>query len=96
MTELFEWDEEKNSQNILKHEIDFYEAKYAFKDKNRVIANDQAHSTKSEKRYFCIALLNDKIVTVRFTKRGKLIRIIGAGYWRKGRKIYEKQNNIHR
>jgi len=28
-------------------------------------------------------------LTVRFTYRGSVIRIIGAGYWRKGRKIYE-------
>ncbi|MDD5422490.1 MAG: BrnT family toxin, partial [Candidatus Omnitrophica bacterium] len=33
---------------------------------------------------------NNKIVTVRFTRRGNKIRIIGAGYWRKGRKYYEK------
>ncbi|MBT9439916.1 MAG: BrnT family toxin, partial [Desulfobacterales bacterium] len=23
------------------------------------------------------------------------IRIIGAGYWRKGKKIYERENKIH-
>ena len=31
---------------------------------------------------------------VRFTYRKDTIRIIGAGYWRKGRRIYETQNKI--
>ena len=31
---------------------------------------------------------------VRFTYRGETIRIIGAGYWRKGRRLYEKENPI--
>ena len=31
---------------------------------------------------------------VRFTYRGETIRIIGAGYWRKGRRLYEKENLI--
>ena len=35
-------------------------------------------------------------MTVRFTYRGKVIRLIGAGYWRKGRKIYEEENKIQR
>ena len=35
------------------------------------------------------------ILTVRFTRRGEAIRIIGAGYWRKGKAIYEKENPLH-
>ena len=34
--------------------------------------------------------------SIQFTYRGNVIRIYGAGYWRKGRKIYENQNKIHR
>ena len=34
----------------------------------------------------------EKIATVRFTMRDSKIRIIGAGYWRKGQKLYEKEN----
>lgn len=33
---------------------------------------------------------------VRFTYRRKVIRIIGAGYWRKGKAVYEKENRLHR
>ena len=28
--------------------------------------------------------------------RAAVIRIIGAGYWRKGKAIYERENQIHR
>jgi hypothetical protein len=34
-------------------------------------------------------------LTVRFTYRRGLIRIFGAGYWRKGKQIYERENQIH-
>lgn len=34
------------------------------------------------------------ILTVRFTYRARVIRIFGAGYWRKGKAIYEKENKI--
>ena len=39
--------------------------------------------------------VGDGILTVRFTYRNQVIRIFGAGYWRKGRSIYEEQNQIH-
>ena len=34
-------------------------------------------------------------MTVRFTWRDGQIRIFGAGYWRKGRKIYEQIRSVH-
>ena len=89
----FEWDETKDELNKRKHGISFYSAQYAFSDPHRVIAEDLDHSTESEKRYFCIGEVDDEIITLRFTIRSNKIRIIGAGYWRKGKKIYEKENN---
>lgn len=87
----FEWGEAKNRANIAKHGLSFYEAQDAFFDKNRVILQDVGHSS-TEKRYFCIGkATNGGIATVRFTIRNSHIRIIGAGYWRKGKKIYEQQ-----
>lgn len=70
-------------------------AQYAFADPRRVIAEDLAHG-KTEKRYFCFGEVNGGILTVRFTYRGSVIRIFGAGYWRKGKAIYEHENQIHR
>ena len=88
----FEWSDLKNTENIRKHKISFYEAQEVFLDENRIILYDTKHSTV-EDRYFCIGkTTKGVIVTVRFTKRNGSNRIIGAGYWRKGRKLYEKNN----
>ena len=91
----FEWDEKKNEENQKKHDIGFELAQYAFADPDRIIAEDLDHSNK-EKRYYCFGKVDGGIITVRFTYRKRIIRIYGAGYWRKGRKIYEEQNKIHR
>ena len=87
----FEWDYEKDLENQKKHGVSFEQAQYAFADVKRVIAEDIMHSS-TEKRYFCFALVGEGILTVRFTVRGSVIRIFGAGYWRKGKKVYEKEN----
>jgi uncharacterized DUF497 family protein len=90
----FEWDEEKEKGNQVKHNVSFSLAQHAFLDPNRVIAEDVSHSEK-EDRFYCMGRVGDGIMTVRFTYRGNTIRIHGAGYWRKGRKIYEDQNKIY-
>jgi uncharacterized protein len=91
----FEWDEEKNRVNIEKHNVSFYEAQKAFLDSDRIILEDLDHS-EIEKRYFCLGKIKDNILTVRFTIRKNCIRIFGAGYWRKGKRIYEEQNTIYK
>ena len=62
-------------------------------DTNRIILKDEKHS-HTEERYFCIGVLQNGIVTVRFTMRKNKIRIFGAGYWREGKKLYEKRYQI--
>ena len=89
----FEWDEEKDRENQQKHGVSFALAQLAFLDENRVILEDLSHSQK-EKRYYCVGKVTGEILTVRFTYRRRKIRIIGAGYWRKGKKIYEEENKI--
>jgi len=88
---MFEWDEKKNQINIEKHGVSFNDAQKVFNDPNRLTLFDEGHS-KSEDRYFCIGKVNNGILTVRFIIRNGIIRIIGAGYWRKGRERYEKRN----
>lgn len=83
----FEWDDAKNLLNIKKHGVDFSEAMTAFSDKNRIIAKDTKHS-EQEARYFLFGKTQRGVLTVRFTFREKHVRIIGAGYWRQGRKKY--------
>ena len=93
---LFEWDLEKDLTNQAKHGVPFALAQYAFADHKRVILEDLTHSSKDEKRYYCVGLVGDGVLTVRFTYRDDRIRIFGAGYWRKGKQLYEEHNQIHR
>ena len=87
----FEWDAKKDALNQEKHGISFAVAQYAFADQRRVIAKDDTHS-QTEERFYCFGEVNGGVLTVRFTYRTSIIRIIGAGYWRKGKEIYEREN----
>ena len=93
MASDFEWNDDKDRLNQTKHGVSFEEAQEAFFDPHRHIAIDVVHSTKTETRYYCFGKVNNEVMTVRFTKRNGVIRIIGAGHWRKGRKIYETQKS---
>src|SRR4030067_1892598 len=90
----FEWGEDKDKENQAKHNVSFSLAQRAFLDPHRIIVEDVDHSTEEE-RFYCIGRVGEGIMTVRFTYRSNVVRIYGAGYWRKGRKIYEEQNKIY-
>jgi len=90
----FDWDSNKDTINQKKHNISFVTAQHVFRDPYRIIAKDLKHSEKEE-RYYCIGKIFNEIATVRFTYRNNIIRIIGAGYWRQGRLLYEKKCKIH-
>jgi uncharacterized DUF497 family protein len=91
----FDWDENKDLENQLKHGVSFSVAQQAFFDPDRVIAMDAGHS-QTEARLYCIGRVKEGILTVRFTYRQNVIRIFGAGFWRKGRNLYEEKNKICR
>ena len=91
----FEWDDDKNLANLVKHQISFFEAQFAFADPHRVIARDLSHS-KAEERFYCFGKVESGVLTVRFTHRSGVVRIIGAGYWRKGKAVYEKENRLRK
>ena len=90
----FEWDPRKDQENQSKHGVPFAEAQLAFIDPLRVIAEDLSHGA-TEKRHYCFGLVGEGNMTVRFTYRENAVRIIGAGYWRKGKRIHERENQIH-
>jgi uncharacterized DUF497 family protein len=91
----FDWDPEKDAENQRKHGVSFAEAQAAFLDSGRVIARDVAHS-RTERRFYCFGRVSDGVLTVRFTYRGSVIRIIGAGYWRRGKKLYEANSKVRK
>jgi uncharacterized DUF497 family protein len=76
-------------------EWSFEQARHALADPNRLIFADLDHSIV-EDRLFCIGVAGGGVITVRFTFRDKRIRIFGAGYWRKGKGIYDHgQSSLH-
>ena len=83
----FDWDPKKDQQNQEKHGV-------AFADERRVIAEGRTHSS-GELRHYCFGSVDGGVLTVRFTCRDDVIRIFGAGYWRKGKRIYERENQVH-
>lgn len=95
MTPTFEWDPAKDAENQRKHGVSFGQAQLAFLDPSRVIAKDVSHS-RNEARFYCFGKAEFGVLTVRFTYRGEKIRIYGAGYWTRGRKIYETHRPIQK
>jgi hypothetical protein len=93
MNPSFDWDPRKDAENERKHGVAFVDAQLAFLDPVRVIARDLSHSSE-EPRFYCFGEVASGVLTVRFTMRDDVIRIIGAGFWRRGRKIYESQNKV--
>lgn len=56
-----------------------------------MVAFDDEHSTLRELRWWLLGKVGERVMLVRYTHRPSgRIRIIGAGYWRIGKEIYEK------
>ena len=54
----------------------------------------RVHSFSTERRYYCFGRVDAGVLTVRFAYRAGIIRIIGAGHWRKGKQIYDRENQV--
>lgn len=78
----FEWDEEKNRANVVKHGISFDEASDIFYGPIVVKGSHRSN----EERWIAIGKSNERIVTVIFTRRNDLIRIISARHPRSDEK----------
>jgi len=68
----FEWDENKRIGNLDKHGIDFEDASELFYGPVIVRRSNR----NSEERWIAIGRARDRIVSVIFTRRNDLIRII--------------------
>ena len=87
----FQWDEGNIDKNLLKHRIQNWECEQIFFNEPLIILDDPKHSV-SEKRWAAFGLTDaGRFLTVIFTKRIKLLRVISARDMnRKERKFYEK------
>lgn len=71
----FEWDEEKNRENVSKHGIDFSDAAAIFASPMLIGLDDRADY--GEERWIGIGFLNERVVVVVYTETGKqAVRII--------------------
>ena len=89
----FEWDEDKNRENIRKHGVSFQEAQTVFLDENAMRFFDPDHS-RNEDRFIMLGMsfkLRVLVVCHCHRKNDTVIRIISArkadkreakGYWR--------------
>ncbi len=72
----FEWDQNKATRNLKKHNIDFADAVTVFDDVNTVTINDPDHD---EERFVTIGMdAYGRILVVVYTWRGDVIRLISA------------------
>ena len=86
----FAWDQQKAESNLAAHGVTFESAKQAFDDPQAIVVFDAEHSGKRELRWWLLGRVDLKVMLVRYTHRpGGVVRIIGAGYWRQGKDIYE-------
>jgi len=87
----FQWDEGNIDKNLFKHDVENWECEQIFFNEPLIILNDPKHSL-SENRWAAFGKTDtDRLLTVIFTRRDKLLRVISARDMnRKERKYYEK------
>jgi uncharacterized DUF497 family protein len=74
----FEWDENKNLENIENHGVSFEKAVKAFDDDSAIPFEDPEHSDENETRYALIGMCEIGLIFISFTFGGKNCRIISA------------------
>lgn len=93
---MFEWDENKNEINKIKHKVSFEEAKTVFYDEEALIIDDPEHS-QEEERFIILGfsnLANLLVVCHCYRSADMLIRIISARKATKNEmKFYEKRGD---
>ena len=70
----FEWDDQKNEQNILKHDFDFEDAPEVFS--GPILKVLDTRQDYGENRWVGIGFLGTQFVVIAFTRRAQIIRII--------------------
>ncbi|MBN8584308.1 MAG: BrnT family toxin [Ignavibacteria bacterium] len=88
--EGFQWDKGNIDKNLRKHGVTNLESEQIFFNDPLIVSSDTVHSTGEEKRFYALGRTdNEKYLTVVFTLRENLIRIISA------RKMSKKEKEIY-
>jgi uncharacterized DUF497 family protein len=74
---LFEWDERKAAQNVVKHGVPFEYAVRVFLDPHRLDSEDTRRDYREERR-LTLGRIERRLFAVAYTPRGNLIRMISA------------------
>ena len=90
---MYEWDNNKNENNITKHGIDFIDAKEIWQ--GVVVEVFSPQTQHNEKRIIAIGLYKRRYITVIYTWREENKRLISARKARKNEQEYYK-NEIRR
>ncbi|MGD9262059.1 MAG: BrnT family toxin [Desulfobacterales bacterium] len=87
----FQWDEGNTNKNLYKHNVENWECEQIYFNEPLIILDDLKHSY-AEKRWAAFGKTDaGRRLTVIFTKRDSLIRVISArDMKRKERMFYEK------
>jgi len=87
----FQWDEGNINKNLYNHRVENWECEQVFFNEPLIILDDPKHSS-SERRWAAFGKTDaGKLLTVIFTKRDSLIRVISSRTMkRKERTFYEK------
>ncbi|MCD4706146.1 MAG: BrnT family toxin [Candidatus Sabulitectum sp.] len=87
----FDWNDGNRNKNLLKHNVSNGECEEIFFNQPLIIIKDKKHS-RAEMRYSALGRTDShRQLTIIYTVRGKLIRIISArDMSRKERKYYEE------
>jgi len=87
----FQWDDGNVDKNRVLHNVENWECEQVFFNAPLLISGDARHST-TEERWAAFGHTDEgRLLTVVFTKRGSLIRVISArDMSRKERKFYEE------
>ncbi len=88
----FEWNNEKASLNIKKHNISFHEAQTVFKDRFALIFDDELHSDDENREIIIGHSSDNRLLIVCFTEKTEyLIRIFSSRQaTKKERRDYEE------
>jgi uncharacterized DUF497 family protein len=70
----FTWDESKRKSNLLKHGMDFIDAKAVFSGATFVFEDDRY--SYGEQRFVTLGMLRNVVVVIAYTERNDRIRII--------------------
>jgi uncharacterized DUF497 family protein len=91
---VFEWDEDKDRENVKKHRVSFQEAKTVFGDPWAITIHDPAHSEEEDRYIELGRSAKDRVLVVVYTERGLNIRLISCRRATKlERKVYEEKHD---